>query len=119
MPAELLRKASKQKGIQIMEELSNLVINQEIAYTDGFSDSDLDEGSYGIDFIHSNSKHESHSIPKGKIFSNHACEFIAIKRALDIHRSMSFESSYGILLLTDSRSVLQAISKSNFQLTTK
>ena len=81
------------------------------------SNSDLDKSGDGIHFIHTKGEHESHNIPTGKFSSNYMCEHIAIKRALYIYHISAIESSCGILMFTESRSVLKEILRGNSQLT--
>ncbi|GFV48277.1 uncharacterized protein TNCV_4716611 [Trichonephila clavipes] len=84
---------------------------------DESSDSDLYKVGAGIYLIHPNGELESYRIPTCKIFSNFACELMAITETLDNYHRRAIESFSGILLFSDSRSALQTILRGTSQLT--
>ncbi|GFX69256.1 probable RNA-directed DNA polymerase from transposon BS [Trichonephila clavipes] len=100
----------RQKGLETIEILSQG--NFAIAYTDGSSDRALSNGGAGILLLLPDGNNYKHKTNTGMIASNFTSELMAVREALILYQQDShvIDSTEGLVIFSDSKSAIEAIS---------
>ena len=86
-------------------------------YTDGSATEAVRNGGGGVYIEWPDGTSESHAIPTGLFSSNFRAEIAALEEAASILKNRSKTSKYRVVLLTDTQSVLQALTSAKCPLT--
>ncbi|XP_071037677.1 uncharacterized protein [Parasteatoda tepidariorum] len=100
----------KEIGMKTIDSLSGL--NHVRAFTDGSSDSTFPNGGAGVVLLLPDDQKREIATGAGKIASNFTAELIAISTAIETYINLEpSEQLSGIIIFSDCRSALQALSK--------